>query len=93
MHTWTMTIGDLEKTGESPTPADAWRDAHDAAVVAVLDGHLDAIQLAVDGQRSTLRPGDTERRSADAVALLDLIRSGKDVVVAAHQNPPTEREH
>ncbi|WP_336160050.1 hypothetical protein [Amycolatopsis sp. VC5-11] len=92
MHAWIMTIGDLDKTGESPTPADAWRDVHDAAVAAVLDGHLDAIHLVVDGQRSTVQPGDTDRRSADTVALLDLLRSGKDVVVAAHRNPPTERE-
>ncbi|WP_406639081.1 hypothetical protein [Amycolatopsis sp. WGS_07] len=90
MHAWTMTIGNLEQTGEAETPAEAWSAVHAAAAAAVRDEHVDTVRLAVGDQQATVRPSRTGYRSADAVALLDLIRSGEAVVVEAHRNPPTE---
>ncbi|MEC3977157.1 hypothetical protein [Amycolatopsis sp. H20-H5] len=85
MATWTVTTDTGHHTGTATTPADAWNAAHDAATDLVRDHVPTLITLTVDGDTSTLRPGDSGNHAADLAATLDAIDTGRDALAAAHR--------
>lgn len=86
MPTWTATPDDGEsRTGHADTLAEAWDAVHSAAIELATEGALARMVLDVDGQQSTVHPGDSGDRDTDTAAMIDILVSGRDAIVATYQ--------
>jgi hypothetical protein len=84
-------MNDTARTGIARSAAAAWWEVHLAAAELVSVDVPDVLYLDVEGQRATIRPGESGDVDTDRAATLALIADGARAIVAAHRQVAASR--